>query len=107
MGFPLLVAGGAQARKVHGQDHAVQRALTPAALQPADKVVPQPVLDLTGGALTLVLAQQFTVRVDQYAVVTNPPVKAERIAVTTNVTGDVGQAVRLPRPLNQAAFAGI
>ena len=107
MGFPLLITGGAQAGQIHGQNHAVQRALGTAALEPADKVVPQPVLDFAGGAFALVLAQQFAVRIDQYTVIANPPVKTKGIAVAPVISGNVGEGIGLPCPLNQAGLAGI
>ena len=107
VGFTLLFVGGAQARKIHSQDNAIERPLGPTAFQPGDKVVPQPALDFTGGTLALVLAQQFAIRVDQDTVVANPPVKTERVTVAPVVTGDVGQGIGLPGTLNQAGLTGI
>ena len=70
-------------------------------------MIPKTLLNLSASALTLTLAQQFTIRIDKHAIIADPPVKTEGIAIAPIVAGDIGERVGLSGALNQAGLAGI
>ena len=96
LGLALLFIASTQASKINRQHNAIQGALGTILFQPGDEVGPQPLLDIAGGALAVVLAQQFAVRVNQYTVVAHPPFKTERVTLGARIAGDVGEGVCLP-----------
>ena len=104
---PLAGVCHAETGQIYGQHHTIQGALRAISLKPDDEMMPKTLLDLRARALTLTLAQQFTIRIDKHAFIADPPVKTEGIAIHPIVAGYVGERVGLPGPLNQAGLASI